>query len=226
MHASNVIRFSSRRPANRRQGVAAGMETGGLPEGTGEDSRGGGLDEMSTLLVAVAERQDRAAFAALFRHFAPRVKSYLMRFGDGGGKVEEVLQETFTAVWTKARLFDPTRAAASTWIFTIARNRRIDAFRRDRRPEFDPSDPAFVPEPEETGEARVTARERREDLRAAMDELSAEQREVLHLSFFEENSHDAIAARLGLPVGTVKSRIRLAYGHLRTRLESKAGGLL
>ena len=206
--------------------MARGIGKNGLADGTRETEDESGPDEMSRLLVAVAERQDREAFAALFRHFAPRVKSYLMRFGAERGAVDEVLQETFTAVWTKARLYDPSRASASTWIFTIARNRRIDAFRRERRPEFDPSDPAFVPEAEPAGEDRVTARERSEYLKEAMAELSEEQREVLHLSFFEENSHDAIAQRLGLPVGTVKSRIRLAYGHLRSRLEAKAGGLL
>ncbi len=226
MSAATVIRFPSRGPGDRRAAIHSAVERRGLPDGAGEDSGERELDEMSRLLVAVRDRQDREAFSALFRHFAPRVKSYLMRFGDDGGKTDEVLQETFAAVWTKARLFDPSRAAASTWIFTIARNRRIDAFRRTRRPEFDPSDPAFVPEPEAEGEDRITARERSEYLREAMEELSHEQREVLRLSFFEENSHDAIAARLGLPVGTVKSRIRLAYGHLRARLESKAGGLL
>ena len=226
MSAATVIRFPARQPGNRRAVACAGVERGGVPEMRRDQAGEGGLDELSELLVAVRDRQDREAFSALFRHFAPRVKSYLMRFGDDRGKVEEVLQETFAAVWTKARLYDPSRAAASTWIFTIARNRRIDAFRRDRRPEFDPNDPAFVPEPEPEGADRVTARERSEYLKQAMEELSDEQREVLRLSFFEEHSHDAIATRLGLPVGTVKSRIRLAYGHLRARLESKAGGLL
>lgn len=183
-------------------------------------------DGMSALIVAVAERQDRAAFSELFRHFAPRVKAYLMRFGDAGGRVEEVLQETFVAVWTRAATYDPARASAATWIFTIARNRQIDAFRREKRPEFDPNDPAFVPEAEPLGEERVTARERSESLNRALSELSEEQREVLRLSFFEDHSHEAIAAQLGLPIGTVKSRIRLAYGHLRARLAAKAGGLL
>jgi RNA polymerase sigma-70 factor (ECF subfamily) len=181
---------------------------------------------MSALLVAVAERQDRDAFAALFRHFAPRLKSYFLRFGDSDGRAEEVLQETFIAVWRKARLFDPARAAASTWIFTIARNQRVDAFRRERRPQFDPTDPAFVAEPDPGGEATFTERQRSERVAAAMDELSEEQREILRLSFFEEESHHAISHRLGLPIGTVKSRIRLAYGHLRTRLAPQSGGLL
>jgi RNA polymerase sigma-70 factor (ECF subfamily) len=184
------------------------------------------LDEMSAHILAVAERQDRAAFAAVFRHFAPRLKSYFRRFGDDGGRAEEVLQETFAAVWTKARQFDPSRASASTWIYTIARNQRIDAFRRERRPQFDPTDPAFVPEDVPDGEVSVTSRERFRHVSEAMAELSDEQREVLRLSFFEDEPHEAIARRLGLPIGTVKSRIRLAYGHLRTRLAPTSGGLL
>jgi RNA polymerase sigma-70 factor (ECF subfamily) len=177
-------------------------------------------------MLAVAERQDRNAFAALFKHFAPRVKSYFLRFGDGPARAEEVLQETFAAVWVKARLYDPSRASVSTWIFTIARNQRIDAFRREKRPEFDTNDPAFVPEPEPDGETTITGRERAEQVAAAMSTLSDEQREILRLSFFEDESHDAIARKLGLPVGTVKSRIRLAYGHLRSRLAPYSGGLL
>lgn len=183
-------------------------------------------DAMTKHLIAVRDLQDRAAFAALFQHFAPRVKSYLRRFGDNDSRIDEVLQETFAAVWTKALLFKPDRASASTWIFTIARNQRIDAFRREQRPEFDPEDPAFVPEAEPDGEAALTARERNERVSTAMSELNDDQREVLRLSFFEEESHEAIASKLGLPIGTVKSRIRLAYGHLRTRLDAEAGGLL
>lgn len=222
MHAAKIIRFPQRQPGLGRG--RSGMENGVLAEG--ERPGGPHRDEMSALLVAVAERQDKAAFAELFRHFAPRVKSYLIRLGGDRGRAEEVMQETFVAVWTRAATYDPAKASAATWIFTIARNRRIDAFRRERRPEFDPNDPAFVPQQEPEGEDVVTARERSESLEAALAELSEEQREVLRLSFFEDHSHDVIAEKLGLPVGTVKSRIRLAYGHLRSRLAAKAGGLL
>lgn len=181
---------------------------------------------MSALIVAVAERQDRAAFAAVFRHFAPRLKAYLRRFGEDDSRVEEVLQETFTAIWTKARLFDPARASASTWVYTIARNQRIDAFRRERRPEFDPEDPALVPEPEPAADAQLSERERAEHVTDALSELSGEQSEILRMAFFEDVPHNVIARRLGLPVGTVKSRIRLAYGHLRKRLASVSGDFL
>jgi len=220
--ASNVILISTRTPGKARAQARSDGRQAGLDHKAHKAER----DDMTDLLVAVRDRHDRAAFAALFRHFGPRVKSYLRRFGDDGGRIDEVVQETFAAVWTKARLFDPAKASAATWIFTIARNQRIDAFRRERRPEFDPQDPAFVPEQVPDGERTVTVRERTRYVADAMAELSPDQQEVLRLSIFEENSHDAIATKLGLPIGTVKSRIRLAYGHLRARLEAHSGGLL
>lgn len=226
MNAKNVIRLSDKRPGTRHGLPAAGSLGVGMTDTANSTDGSSVRDEMSAHLSAVAEAQDRQAFAALFRHFAPRLKSYFARFGDSEARVEEVLQEAFVAVWTKAHLFDPEKASAATWIYTIARNRRIDAFRRERRPEIDPNDPAFVPNDAPEGEAAVAGRDRAEHVARAMAELSESQREVLRLSFFEDESHDAIARRLGLPVGTVKSRIRLAFGHLRTRLAPQSGGLL
>jgi len=226
MNAQNVVRLIDKRSGIRQGPSLAGKHCTDMPEAADSTVGSPERDEMSAHLVAVAERQDREAFAALFRYFAPRLKSYFARFGDVEARVEEVLQETFTAIWMKAHLFDPGKASAATWIYTIARNRRIDAFRRERRPEFDPNDPAFVPDSTSEGEAALSGREREEHVARAMAELSEPQREVLRLSFFEDESHDAIARRLGLPVGTVKSRIRLAFGHLRARFAPQSGGLL
>jgi RNA polymerase sigma-70 factor (ECF subfamily) len=226
MNALNVIPFPSAVFGHLRSDAAISMGCAGVDETADDQNPAAIPDQMSAHLVAVATGQDRAAFSELFRHFGPRVKSYLIGFGGDRGQVDEVLQETFSTVWMKAGFFDPDRASAATWIFTIARNKRIDAFRRARRPEFDRNDPAFVPDSEPDGEAIITARERVEYVTDAMADLSDEQREVLRLSFFEDQPHDAIARKLGLPIGTIKSRIRLAYGHLRTRLASKSGGLL
>ena len=173
---------------------------------------------MSVRLLAVAERGDRDAFAALVRHFGPRVRAYLLRADGGAARVDDILQETFAAVWRKAGQYDSRRATAAAWIFAIARNRRIDALRRERRPEFDPEDPAFRPDPLPDGEDTLAARERAESVRAALTALSDEQREVLRLSFYEGESYAAIAIRLGIPLGTVKSRARLAFGRLRAVL--------
>ncbi len=193
--------------------------------GAGADNEPGKLDDMSSCLVSVAETQDTAAFSSLFRHFAPRIKAWLLLSGERGDRAEDILQDTFAAIWKKARLYDCRRATAATWIFTIARNRRIDVLRKERRPEFDPADPAFTPDPEPCGEQVSMIRERSEIVRDALAGLSEEQREVLRLAYFEGESYSAVAARLDLPLGTVKSRIRLAFGHLRTALDSRVGDI-
>lgn len=174
-------------------------------------------DEAARQILAIAVSADRAAFAALFERFAPRVKSYLMRLGASAGAAEELAQETLLAVWRKAAQFDPARAGASTWIFTIARNLRIDALRRERPPPAgdDPTDRPGEP----AADALVLAAERDERVRGALSRLPSEQAEIVRLSFFSEEPHSAIAERLGLPLGTVKSRLRLAMGRLRALLE-------
>jgi RNA polymerase sigma-70 factor (ECF subfamily) len=140
----------------------------------------------------------------------------MLRLGASNASAEELAQETLLAVWRKAALFDPARAGASTWIFTIARNLRIDAIRRERPvPADDPSDAA----PEAGADAGVMAAEREQRVREAMKALPPEQAQIVELSFFSEEPHSAIAERLGLPLGTVKSRLRLAMGRLRALLE-------
>lgn len=175
-------------------------------------------------LRAVAVGQDRAAFARLFAHFAPRVKRYLMQGGSPEALAEELAQDALAAVWRKAALFDPAQAAASTWIFTIARNLRVDALRRKHGIEsgesgaeaidFDRFEADQPPADESLHAARLGER-----LHAALAELPPEQVQVLRLSFFEDEPHARIAAELGIPLGTVKSRVRLAVAQLRRLLE-------
>lgn len=176
--------------------------------------------DWSAVLCTVAE-QDRAAFAALFAHFAPRVKSYMLRLGSDSTQAEELAQEALATVWRKADRYDPSRAAASTWIFTIARNLRIDAFRRRNHPELDPNDPALVPDQPVSADTVVAQKQDALRIRKALDALPEEQREVLHLSFFDDQTHTEISDTLGIPLGTVKSRIRLAFGRIRTTLEDE-----
>jgi RNA polymerase sigma-70 factor, ECF subfamily len=176
-------------------------------------SRQAEIAEMDDLLGRVAARQDRAAFAALFAHFAPRVKAYLMRLGAPSAVAEELAQEALLSVWRKARLFDPSKASAATWLFTIARNLRIDAIRRERRPELDPED--FMPEPEPDADAGLMLAENEGRLRLALKLLPADQIQVVELSFFADKPHSQIARELGIPLGTVKSRLRLAMGRLK-----------
>ncbi len=167
------------------------------------------------LMQRIAEDADRQAFEILFGHFAPRVKAYMLKLGTAEALAEDLAQETLLTVWRKAAQFDRSKASPSTWIFTIARNLRIDAFRKISRPELDPNDPALIPEAEEAQDDRVNRLQRADVIREAIKELSGEQAEVIRLSFFEELSHSAIAERLDLPLGTVKSRLRLAFAKIR-----------
>ncbi|WP_029011268.1 sigma-70 family RNA polymerase sigma factor [Azospirillum halopraeferens] len=172
-------------------------------------------------LLAVARDGDRAAFAALYRHFAPRVKSYAMRLGLDTGAAEELVQDVMLTVWQRAATYDPALAGAATWIFTITRNRRIDRLRRERRPEFDPEDPALVPDPAVPADSAVAAAQEAARLRRALKTLSAPQSEVLRLAYFEEKSHSTIAAERDIPLGTVKTRVRAALAHLRRSIEEQ-----
>jgi len=168
---------------------------------------------------AVARARDREAFARVFAFYAPRIKAYLRRLGAASDVAEELAQESMLSVWQRAHQFDPSRAALSTWIYTIARNKRIDVLRRERRPEVDPEDPALVPDPPIQGDAYVEARLVNERVRAAMEDLPPEQARLLRIFYFEEKTHTVIAEELGLPLGTVKSRLRLAIDKLRITLE-------
>lgn len=179
-------------------------------------------ESFEELIVAIGARQDRSAFARLFAHFAPRVKSYLVRAGSESSAADELTQEVMLLVWRKAERFDPAQANAATWIFTIARNKRIDSFRRDRQAEFDLSDPILLPDPELAADHRLDAAERAAQLHDAIRSLPEEQSALLKLAFYEGKSHSAIAAESRLPLGTVKSRLRLALARLRARLAAEA----
>ncbi len=173
--------------------------------------------DLSHLILAIARDGDRDSFAQLFEAFAPKVKAYLLRLGATHAQAEEWVQDTFLTVWRKASYFDPARAGAATWIFTIARNLRIDGVRRDRRADLR-EDP-FEQEPPPPADAVITSHEREDRVRGAMKSLSNDQVQVVRLSFFEDKAHSEIAAELGLPLGTVKSRLRLAMSRLRHALE-------
>lgn len=168
------------------------------------------------LLRAVRDRQDQSAFAALFAHFAPRVKAFLIRSGMDAAQAEECTQEVMAALWTKAHLFDPARASVSTWVYTIARNRRIDMARRNRRPE--PEDLPWGPEAEPDQEDVLLLQQESENLGRAIATLPEKQRDLIEKAFYGDLSHSEIAEITGLPLGTIKSRIRLALDRLRHAL--------
>jgi RNA polymerase sigma-70 factor (ECF subfamily) len=177
-------------------------------------------DRHSDLIEAVALKRDRAAFAELFAHFAPRLKAFAMRGGADADAAEEMAQEALIAVWRRAETFDRRRAAASTWIFTIARNKRIDLIRRNSKPAPDADDFLLMHSgSEESADGAAIAQQSQSQLRELLGQLPSEQKLVLEKAFFEDKTHNAIADELKLPLGTVKSRIRLALGRLRVALQ-------
>lgn len=173
------------------------------------------------LIDRVASRHDREAFKALFEHFAPRIKGFLQRTGCSPDEAEEIAQATLIAVWRKAGQFDIATSGAAAWIFTIARNLRIDAVRRMARVarlEQDAEAGHWL-DPIESAETTMSREENASRVSAALLRLSEEQSRVIRLSFMEERPHSEIASELGIPLGTVKSRIRLAMKRLRDLLE-------
>ncbi|MEM8952297.1 MAG: sigma-70 family RNA polymerase sigma factor [Pseudomonadota bacterium] len=172
-------------------------------------------EALSELLEAVAESQDRSAFATLFDYFAPRIKGFIRKRGVEAAQAEDLAQDVMLTVWKRAGLYKREHGSVSTWIFTIARNRHIDVIRRERRPEIDPNDPTLTGEPVPEGETILSKSQIASRLRAAMKDLPPDQVDVIKKNFFEDKPHSEIAAELGLPLGTVKSRVRLALAKLR-----------
>lgn len=172
----------------------------------------------AALILAIAAQRDREAFVALFKFYAPRIKSMLIRMGAPAEVAEDVAQETLLAVWRKAVTYRPERAGASTWVYTIARNLRIDRLRREQRAEAICLYDALEPDGPVTPDDQVEAAQHESRVREAIETLPNEQIRVLQLSFFEGLAHGDIAERLGIPLGTVKSRLRLAMARLREHL--------
>ncbi|MCK9689382.1 sigma-70 family RNA polymerase sigma factor [Scleromatobacter humisilvae] len=178
-------------------------------------------DQLDACMLAVARQQDRAAFERLFSHFAPRLKSWLIRTGSAPDSVDDLVQDTFVLVWRKAAQFDPDRARVAAWLFTIARNLRIDRHRGAGAAwlALESTHVEDVADPAEGSDTRLAQMRMSRDVRSALAQLSSEQRTLVQLSFYEDKSHSAIAAELTLPLGTVKTRLRAAAARLRQLLE-------
>lgn len=161
----------------------------------------------------VRDTQNAAAFAALFNHFAPRVKGFLINSGADPAMAEEWAQDVMATLWNKAHLFDPARASAATWIFTIARNRRIDGLRKQRRPE--PEDLPWGPEPQAEAADALALQQETQKLAIALEDLPDKQRDLVKRAYYGDLTHAELAQETGLPLGTIKSRIRLALERLR-----------
>lgn len=170
-------------------------------------------------LERIAHARDRAAFAELFDQFAPRIKTFMLRKGANQELAEDLVQEAMLAVWRKAGLFDASRGSVSAWIFTIARNLRIDRLRREAIMPYTVLDDIDLPSDEIATDEALANRQEQSAVAGALADIPAEQRELLLLSYVEGVPQSEIARRLSLPLGTVKSRMRLAYIRLRRSLE-------
>ena len=164
-------------------------------------------------ITAIRDSGCQQSFARLFGHFAPRIKAFLIKSGSSPEMAEECTQETMATLWRKAAMFDPSKASPATWIFTIARNRQIDMIRKARRPE--PEDLPWGPEHEPDADEVVSLQQETENLGRALAALPEKQRILVERAYFGELSHSEIAEETGLPLGTIKSRIRLALDRLR-----------
>jgi RNA polymerase sigma factor (sigma-70 family) len=201
--------------ASGGQTVYPPVLTGVLRENGQRDRRAADVEEGEWVghVRRIRTERDQSAFAELFRHFAPRLKAFLMKSGAGEALAEECTQEVMATLWHKAYQFDPARASVATWIYTIARNRRIDMLRRDRRP--DPEDLPWGPAAEPDQEETLALQQETDKLTEALRQLPEKQRELVEKAYFGDLSHSEIAAQTGLPLGTIKSRIRLALERLR-----------
>lgn len=174
-------------------------------------------------MALIASDKCRASFSELFDFYAPRVKSYMLRLGASALEAEDLAQDVMVTVWRKAGMYDRKQASVSTWIFRVARNRRIDKFRRASRPDLDADEPMLRPPDIEQPDAALDRVQIEEAVRAELVKLPPEQLELLQAAFYEGLSHSEIATKFNLPLGTVKSRIRLAFGRLRGQLEPEGG---
>ena len=176
-------------------------------------------DEFADLVMAVATKRDRTAFARLFDFYAPRVYAYLLRLRLEPGVADELTQDVMTTLWQKAELFDRTKSSVGTWLLRIAHNRRIDVHRRSREDAVPEPRPTDTPDPSPAPDDSLDMSQREASIRAALRLLPEEQLDLIRLAFFEGLSHGGIASQTGLPLGTVKSRLRLAFSRLRQALE-------
>ena len=206
---SDALAGSAGRRAFHPVACTSGIAERSVAEGEPED-----------WIEAIAQAKDREAFKRLFAAFAPRLKAFARRLGAEPSVAEDLAQDVMLTVWRRSGQFDRRKAAASTWIYTIARNRRIDMIRRDARPEYDPEDPTLTGRGEEPqADSQLAMRRQAEALHQAVAELPPEQADLMRLAYFDDKSHGVIAEELGLPLGTVKSRIRLAMSKLRLTLK-------
>ncbi len=175
--------------------------------------------ELSNYLKDIGESQDKSAFSSIFKYFAPRLKSFFVKLGCSDSQAEEIIQEVMIAVWTKSKTYDGTKSSVSTWIYTIAKNKRIDKIRKEKKHNIVESDESLEIPTASKQEEQLLSTELNEKIQHSLQFLPKEQAELLKLSYFYEKTHTDIAKDLCLPLGTVKSRIRLALSKMKNLVE-------
>jgi RNA polymerase sigma-70 factor (ECF subfamily) len=177
--------------------------------------------ETGNWLRSVAQHRDRHAFEQLYGYFAPRIKSYMLRQGADETSADDLAQETMIQIWRKASHYDPGKAAVTTWVFSVARNLQIDRLRKHKLHEVElKTDSTFSSEQLHYNE-QFEKHPDAERLRTLIGRLPEDQMDVVQLAFFEGLSHTEVSFRLAIPIGTVKSRLRLAFDKLRVGMGEK-----
>lgn len=182
-----------------------------------DDDKKTELTPQTQWLLDVRDRRDKEAFGHLFDFYAPRLRAMLVRSNCRDGAADDIVQDAMLRVWRKAHQFDPARASASAWVYRIARNRHVDVIRRTARPV--PEALKLEDAPEADAGQLLALDQETQRLRGALAGLSETQRMVIEQAYLGELTHNEISERTGLPLGTIKSRIRLALDKLRHELK-------
>ena len=177
------------------------------------------VDEHRALMARIAVDRDRHAFEALFTYYGPRLKAMLLKSGADHALAEDLVQDVMMTVWRKVELYAPDRGTVSSWIYTIARNARIDRLRRNSSQPYEDVETLELASADKGAEEETFANQQATHIAEALAGLPHEQRQVIELAFVHDISQSGIAEQLALPLGTVKSRMRLAYAKLKTGLE-------
>ena len=181
--------------------------------------------ENEELIEHIAATQDREAFRTLFNNYAGRIKAFALKSpgtSGSGAVADEIVQETLLKIWRNAGQFNRSKASADAWVFTIARNARIDMQRRNKHyaNQLDIDDVYY--EPESPGPvADLRQNQIQKNISEGLDQLSEEQALVLRKMYMEGKSQSEIAEEFGIPLGTIKSRTRLALSRMRLIMKEK-----
>ena len=163
------------------------------------------------LIKKVSDQRDERAFSQIFDFIAPKINGYFVKNSLNIEQAEELTQEVLSTIWTKANLFDPKKSKFITWSFTIARNKKIDFYRKNKKTEVNEEDIRdFLYENNKSDDYEVES-----TINKITQELDENQKKLIKMSFFEQKSHKNIATELEIPLGTVKSRIRSSLNKMQ-----------